>query len=191
MSRHKSLDNDAEFVLSMLVGGTAYAHRKGLDKTIHYIIINVFVLITSLLIYLLLRYIFRLKLRKHPNSISMEDIDKMSGIEFEHFVANLLKIQGYTNVRLTEKYDYGVDIIAVKDGITWGIQTNRYSGLVKASAVRQVVTRLRIYNCNNAMVVTNSYFSKVATKLAKSNDCKLVDGINLLSLLDDNIEYIG
>ncbi len=48
--------------------------------------------------------------------MSMEDIDRMSGIEFEHFVVDLLKKQGYTKVRLTEKYDLGIDIIAIKDG---------------------------------------------------------------------------
>ena len=175
MSRRKSLDNDVEFILAIFVGGTAYAHRKVLDKTVHYIGLTIFALIASLLIYLAIRYSFKLKPRKHPSNISMDDVDKMSGIEFEHFVADLLKKQGYTKVRLTEKYDYGVDIIAFKDGLTWGVQVKRHSGLVKANAVRQVVTGLKIYNCDRAMVITNSYFSKVAIKLAKSNNCILIN----------------
>ncbi|GEM_PF-5032068 len=103
MSRRKSLDNDVEFILAILVGGTAYAHRKGLDKTLHYTLIVSIVLVTSLLLYLLLRYILKLMIRKHPSIITTEDIDKMTGIEFEHFVADILKKQGYTKVRLTEK----------------------------------------------------------------------------------------
>jgi hypothetical protein len=35
-----------------------------------------------------------------------------------------------------------VDIIADKEGISWGIQNERYSGLVKIDAVRQVVAGL-------------------------------------------------
>jgi HJR/Mrr/RecB family endonuclease len=104
----------------------------------------------------------------------MKLIDKMTGLEFEHCVAGLLKNQGYTNVRLTEEYDYGIDIIAIKDGIRWGIQVKRYSGLVKADAVRQVVTALKIYKCDRSMVITNNHFSKVATTLAGSNNCVLV-----------------
>lgn len=102
-------------------------------------------------------------------------VDDMDGIEFETYIANVLKNQGYRNIKLTEKYDYGVDIIAAKDGIRWGIQVKRYSGPVKADAVRQVVTGLRIYGCDRAMVITNSVFSRVAIRLANSNECILLD----------------
>jgi restriction system protein len=105
----------------------------------------------------------------------MKLIDKMTGLEFERCIAGLLKKQGYISVKLTEKYDYGVDIIAVKDGITWGIQVKRYSGLVKADAVRQVVTALKKYDCDKAMVITNSTYSMVAKDLANCNNCVLID----------------
>lgn len=99
----------------------------------------------------------------------------MSGLDFEYYVARLLKARDFHHVSLTEKYDYGIDIIAEKDGIRWGVQVKRYSGLVKANAVRQVVTGLRLYNCDRAMVVTNSTYSTVARRLANANDCVLVD----------------
>lgn len=99
----------------------------------------------------------------------------MDGLDFERYVMVVLRKQGYSNIKPTEKYDYGVDIIAQKDGIKWGIQAKRYSGLVKASAVRQVVTGLSVYGCDRAMVITNSTFSKVAVQLAQSNNCVLVD----------------
>ena len=122
-----------------------------------------------------------LKIRRkytHKNSkkySSISAIDNMSGLEFEKYVAMLLGEIGYTSVRLTEKYDLGVDIIAMKDGVTWGIQVKRYSGLVKADAVRQVVTALKYYGCDRAMVITNSYYSNVAIKLARINGCILKD----------------
>lgn len=103
------------------------------------------------------------------------DVDAMDGISFEYFAAQLLADRGYTNIQLTEKYDYGVDIIAEKDGIRWDVQVKRYSGLVKAEAVRQVVTGLRVYGCDRAMVITNSTYSNVARQLAVSNDCVLID----------------
>lgn len=59
---------------------------------------------------------------------------------FECYVAQLLKTQGCTKVKLTEQHDLGLDIIADKDGKSWDIQVKRYSGLVKAAAVRQEVT---------------------------------------------------
>lgn len=106
---------------------------------------------------------------------TFNDIDAMDGVEFERYVARQLSRLGYTNISLTEKYDYGVDIVASKDGIRWGIQVKRYSGLVKADAVRQVVTGLRFYDCERGMVITNSTYSRVAAQLAQANDCVLVD----------------
>ena len=48
---------------------------------------------------------------------SMLAVDAMTGLEFERYVAALLKRQGFTRIKLTERYDWGVDIIAHKDGV--------------------------------------------------------------------------
>lgn len=116
-------------------------------------------------------------------SADMALIDMMSGLEFEKFVAELLKKRGFTGIRLTERYDWGVDIIAHKDGIRWGVQTKRSSGLVKVAAVRQVVAGLRVYGCERSMVITNGLYSKTATQLAHANQCVLVDRCLLASMV--------
>ena len=115
-------------------------------------------------------------------NLRLTDVDTMDGLGIEKYIANTLKKQGYSNVTLTEQYDYGVDIIANKDGVHWGIQVKRYSGLVKAEAVRQVVTGLRVYGCDRAMVITNSVFSRVAVQLADSNECVLIDRAGLAKM---------
>jgi restriction system protein len=118
------------------------------------------------------------KRRQHEKqklrALNLVDTDYMDGLAFEKYVAELLKSQGYTKVTLTERYDLGVDIIALKDGVRWGVQVKRYSNMVKAAAVRQVVTALNQYGCQRAMVVTNSTFSRPAKVLANSNDCVLI-----------------
>jgi restriction system protein len=106
----------------------------------------------------------------------------MDGLDFEQYVTGLLRANGYSNVSLTERYDFGVDIIAEKDGIRWGVQVKRHSGLVKANAVRQVVTGLKLYDCGRAMVITNSTYSAVARRLANANDCVLIDRAGLKRL---------
>lgn len=73
--------------------------------------------------------------------------------------------------------------MAEKDGIRWGVQVKRYGQMVKADAVRQVVTGLRLYGCDRGMVVTNSTFSRVAIELAKGNDCVLIDRGSLHKML--------
>lgn len=106
-------------------------------------------------------------------------VNNMTWAEFEYFVADWLRDRGYTDVRLTEHYDLGVDIVAKKDGITWGVQVKHYHGLVGIEAVRQVVVALKKYRCDRAMVVTNSVFSRPAIEIAKSQECILIDGSKL------------
>ena len=106
---------------------------------------------------------------------SLFDIDSLDWSEFEQYVAKIFIEKGYINVRTTEKYDLGIDVIAEKDGIVWGIQVKHYRSLVTIEAVREAVAALKVYNCDRAMVVTNSMFTEPAKELAMCNDCVLID----------------
>lgn len=123
------------------------------------------------------------------DSVELRHIDRMSGTDFELYVAQLLRRKGFRNIKLTEKYDYGVDITAEKDSVRWGVQVKRSKGIVKAIAVRQVVTALRKYNCDRAMLVTNNSYSKYAKELARVNDCKLIDRNALEKLLYTCLDF--
>lgn len=129
-----------------------------------------------------------LKYRTEQRKIRALDIaavDSMSGLDFEKYVAKILQHRGFSHVRLTEKYDFGVDIVARKDGITWGIQVKRYKQLVKVEAVRQVFTALVHYKCDRAMVITNSTYSRPARELAADNNCVLIDRDELAAWIVD------
>lgn len=179
---HHSSNDEIGFVFTILIGVTAYRYLQDFIVFEHKIVkvlpIVSAVLVGSALLFLFVK--FKLRYRRVKLNCSMAVIDNMSGLEFEKYVAGLLKQQGYTKIKLTEKFDYGVDIIAHKDGIRWGIQTKRYSGLCKKAAVAQVVSALKYYDCTKAMVVTNSTFSKQAKVLATVNECVLVDRSRLL-----------
>ena len=161
----KKLDNTSFLILSILVIGLAINH----SKIVEYILIT----ITTLFLIKLL-----LKLRRYIK-YKLSHVGTMTGLEFEKYVAKFLKKNGYMT-ELTEKYDLGIDIVAVKDGIRYGVQVKRHKGVVGANAVRQVVTALNLYDCDRAMVITNSYFSNTAIRLANSNDCILFDRATLL-----------
>lgn len=112
--------------------------------------------------------------RQIERAFTIADIDAMDGVKFEYYLAKLLTRRGYKNVRVTEKYDLGVDIVAQKDGVTWGIQAKRHNSHVKAAAVRQVYTALTRYKCDRSMVITNNTFSRPARELANDVRCVLV-----------------
>jgi HJR/Mrr/RecB family endonuclease len=174
-TRSKTYDERTSLVAIILIVGTIYAHIIGLSKAIFPTIWIIGFIGLLLAIRFSIKTLKRILKRRKMHNPTMQLIDRMTGLEFERCIAGLLKHQGYTNVRLTEKYDYGVDIIAEKDDIRWGIQIKRYSGQVKADSVRQVVTALKKYHCDRSIVITNSKFSKVAKDLASCNDCTLVD----------------
>lgn len=173
MARSRAQGNDLVFPIVILIGAASWTHRAQLVH-IAYIALSV----TVCLLLLKLSW----KLIRHHRSVRRQDVDTMGGLDFEKYVAGLLRANGFHDVSLTERYDFGVDIIAEKDGVRWGVQAKRYAGLVKASAVRQVVTGLKLYDCDRSMVVTNSTYSAVARQLADANDCVLVDCTGLLRL---------
>lgn len=145
--------------------------------------------VASVLIGLLLFLVEKNK-RDLLNRSGIDKIDGMSGIEFEKYLKALLERRGYSSVRLTTTYDLGVDLIAKKGNETWAIQAKRYKNMVGLDAVRQVVAATAHYKCDRAMVITNSYFTNNAQKIAKSSNCELIDRTALINLIlqDDTIQ---
>lgn len=112
-------------------------------------------------------------------SISREShdlYDAMDGHEFEYFCADLLRQNGFRDVNVTKASgDQGIDIIAYKDGIKYGIQCKCYSSDIGNAAVQQAYSGKTFYNCHVATVLTNRYFTSSAKELAQSNGVLLWD----------------
>ena len=63
-------------------------------------------------------------------------MDEMEGHDFEFFCAELLEQQGFMDVEVTRgSGDFGVDILAEKDGVTYAVQCKRYNSPVGVEAV--------------------------------------------------------
>jgi restriction system protein len=120
------------------------------------------------------------------NNSGIREIDYMTGEQFEERLKILFNHLGY-NARRTVSHgtqpDYGVDLIIEKNGIKTAVQAKRYRGFVGEDAVRQVYTAMKLYNCTEAMVVTNSHFSQMAYNLAKSTNVKLWNRNRLINTL--------
>ena len=97
----------------------------------------------------------------------------MAGIEFEVFVAELFKKMGYKASVTKASGDQGIDVVAEKNGVRYGIQAKCYSSNVSNSAVQEVVAGISFYKCDRAIVVTNNYFTSSAIDLAKANSVVL------------------
>lgn len=118
-------------------------------------------------------------------SNSIEDFDNMEGHDFECFCAELLKKNGFKDVIVTNgSSDQGVDIIAEKESIKYGIQCKCYSSDIGNRAVQEIYAGKAFYKCHVGIVLTNRYFTKSAKKLAQSNGIILWDRDKLIALVN-------
>lgn len=143
------------------------------------------IILIAIVIVILLSVIFwRLFVRRRRTSDIFED---MEGHEFEYFCADLLKQKGFVDVEVTKgSGDYGVDILAEKDGITYAIQCKRYTAPVGVKAVQEAYAGRDYYDRMVGAVMTNQYFTSPAVDAAKKLKILLWDGGYMESMLDED-----
>lgn len=122
--------------------------------------------------------------RKKPTAVA-----KMEGHEFEEFCAVLLRNSGFDEVTVTKgSGDFGVDILAQKEGITYAIQCKRYEGSVGVHAILEVFAGKAYYDKMIGVVLTNQYFTAPAIEAATKLNILLWDGDYLQAMLEESEE---
>jgi restriction system protein len=112
-----------------------------------------------------------------------DELDGMEGHDFEFYCADLLKQNGFTDVEVTRgSRDFGVDILAVRDGITYGIQCKAYTGPVGVGAVQEAYAGRDFYDRMVGVVMTNQYFTAPAMEAAGKLRILLWDREELLRM---------
>lgn len=112
------------------------------------------------------------------------DFDNMEGHQFEFFCAGLLEKNGYENVTVTQgSGDQGIDIIAYRDDIKYGIQCKCHSSAIGNHAVQEVFAGKTFYRCHIGIVLTNNYFTNSAIELANHNGIVLWNREKLLQMI--------
>ena len=122
----------------------------------------------------------------NPNKfVTMYLVDAMDGFQFEDFLVEVFQTMGYDVKETKRTQDQGADLFVTRFGKDMVIQAKNYSGSVGNSAVQQVISAKTFYGCDEAMVVTNSYFTRSAKELAESAMVQLIDRDELQKYLDD------
>jgi restriction system protein len=114
----------------------------------------------------------------------MDDIDKFGGETFEQYLQILFGKLGYRVERTQFRGDYGGDLVLRKDGVRTVVQAKRSTKSVGVKAVQEAVAAKGYYDCAEAMVVTNSYYTEQATHLARKNRVTLWDRDMLIKQLN-------
>lgn len=128
------------------------------------------------------RVIRKIYLARRFQKAGMLDVDRLTGRQFEQYLQFLFEKLGFKTSLTPPQGDFGADLILERDGLRTAVQAKRFAGTVGVEAVQQVVAAMPFYECNRAIVVTNSYFSKRAQDLAKANHVELWDRKKLTSV---------
>lgn len=140
------------------------------------------IFILMILAVLLLTAVFLLKRRRAVSS----DIDVMEGHDFEYYCAELLRKRGFQEVEVTKgSGDFGIDILAEKDGVTYAVQCKCYAGPVGVKAVQEAYAGRDYYDRMVGAVLTNQYFTQPAVEAAKKLKILLWDRGYLESMLEE------
>ncbi len=123
-------------------------------------------------------------MRRRPQAPAF--LEEMEGHEFERFCAELLERRGFEEVEVTKgSGDYGIDILAEKEGVTYAIQCKRYTAPVGVKAIQEAYAGRDYYDRMVGAVMTNQYFTTSAVEAAKKLKILLWDGGYLEEMLSE------
>lgn len=143
-------------------------------------------ILAAVLLLILFVSVIALLLRKGRRRTDL--FEDMEGHEFEYFCADLLKQKGFVDVEVTKgSGDYGVDILAEKEGVTYAIQCKRYHAPVGVKAIQEAYAGRDYYDRMVGAVMTNQYFTAPAVEAAGKLKILLWDGGYLESIMEEDV----
>ena len=124
--------------------------------------------------------------RRFRKRYADDELDEMEGLDFEYYCAELLRNRGFIEVEVTKSSgDYGIDILAEKEGVTYAIQCNRYNGPVGVKAVQEAYAGRDFYDRMVGCVLTNQYFTQPAVDAAQKLKILLWDRDYLEEMIEE------
>ncbi|MFD2444095.1 restriction endonuclease [Bacillus sp. CGMCC 1.16607] len=189
MARRKSATKrESEFVdnfigfSSLGVFFIVYMITKSFETSITIGIIGFIFSIT----YLIIR---KKKFNEKVRKSKIQDVDTMTGVQFEYFLKLIFSQKGYKVQTTKVTGDYGADLVMTTGDKRIVVQAKRYSKRVGIKAIQEVVSSIAFYKASEGWAITNNEFTDAAVQLAKANGIKLIERnelINMISQLDEN-----
>lgn len=136
----------------------------------------------------------QIKKSEIEKTIKIQKVEELLNIEphkFEHVCADLLKQQGYEEVKVTKRSnDKGVDIICKKGFIKYVVQCKRYSNPVGSQDMQMFIGAMQNAEADKGIYITTSKFTREAQLMASTNNIELVDKLKLAEWIEVDADYI-
>ena len=118
-----------------------------------------------------------------------EDINSLSGVEFEQVCKRLLENMGFSVETTKKTGDGGIDLIAYNSqpllSGKYIIQCKRYTGSVGEPIIRDLYGVITSERANKGILMTSGVFTKQAQAFAEDKPIELIDGVKLKELLEN------
>lgn len=118
-----------------------------------------------------------------------EDINSLSGVEFEMVCKRLLENMGFAVETTKASGDGGIDLIAYNSqpllSGKYIIQCKRYTGSVGEPVIRDLYGVVTSERANKGILMTSGVFTKQAQVFADGKPIELIDGVKMRDLLKD------
>ncbi len=117
----------------------------------------------------------------------MENINNLSGVEFEKVCQQLVENMGFETETTKASGDGGIDLIAYNHQPLlpgkYIIQCKRYKGSVGEPILRDLYGVVTSERANKGILMTTGHFTKSAIVFAEGKPLELLDGKAMLELL--------
>lgn len=115
---------------------------------------------------------------------------ELRGYDFEEYLARVFENLGFQVEQRGQSGDQGVDLIVMSEGVRIAIQAKGYVASVSNSAIQEVFTGSRIFDCNRYAVITNSRFTASAIAAADATGCLLVHEGNFADFVTGKVQFV-
>jgi restriction system protein len=102
-------------------------------------------------------------------------LDQMDGLQFEQYLAGLLRERGHDAQVTRGSGDFGADIILSRNSRRIAVQAKRWRDTVGVGAVQEVIAAKEYYQCHATWVIATARYTLQAKDLAAKANVTLVD----------------
>jgi restriction system protein len=126
----------------------------------------------------------RIRSKRFKTTKSMSDLRSLSCRQFESYIGELFREQGYFVMETDEGPDNGVDLVLSKDGEKTYVQCKHWkANSVGVEKVRELLGAMTAGGAHNGIFVASGYYTNPAKEFARECGIRLVDGDELARLI--------
>ncbi len=113
----------------------------------------------------------------------IEEVDNLSGLDFEKFIGRIYKRKGYKVSYTKRSHDGGADLVVEKGQDSMCVQAKRRSKSVSKQAVYQAYFARKKYSVNRACIATNNELTDQAKNFANDYNIEFIDRFKIMKFL--------